>query len=312
MIKKAFGWIVLLFIILWFGQALYAERTVLYKQILSMNLGTVMLSFLVLAAVFLLVVIIWRALFTDVGYMLSFREAFQILHISSLGRYVPGRVWQFSSVVYLLHKSGIPIEDAATISIISQLLTLVTGIVVSSPVLMVWLGNSGNNITLTLSIISSSALLIVVGLYPSLWIGCVNLALRLMGRQRVVLSFQSKRLWRYVGGYAVAWIGLGLALYLLISSLYDVELKMLPAIAGSFAFAYIVGYVAVFAPGGLGVREGALAIALSFFLPGSIAIPIAVLSRFWFMSAELVFVGVALYLRSRERVVTSKGTWPNA
>jgi uncharacterized membrane protein YbhN (UPF0104 family) len=60
---------------------------------------------------------------------------------------------------------------------------------------------------------------------------------------------------------------------------------------GGFALAYISGLVAVFAPGGLGVREGVLAALLPRAGAESVsAEALAVATRLWTTTAELLLL----------------------
>jgi uncharacterized membrane protein YbhN (UPF0104 family) len=47
------------------------------------------------------------------------------------------------------------------------------------------------------------------------------------------------------------------------------------------AIASILGLGAIFAPSGLGVREGVLVYLLSYVMPGSVAVIVSVLTRIW-------------------------------
>ena len=49
---------------------------------------------------------------------------------------------------------------------------------------------------------------------------------------------------------------------------------------------WVVGYIVLLAPGGLGVREGMLTLTLSEFLSPEIALTIAIIQRVWFILVE--------------------------
>ena len=63
---------------------------------------------------------------------------------------------------------------------------------------------------------------------------------------------------------------------------------------GANAAAYIIGYAAIFAPGGIGVREVTLSGLLAQVMPLELAAAIAVIARFWFLGAQLVSALLAL------------------
>jgi uncharacterized membrane protein YbhN (UPF0104 family) len=65
---------------------------------------------------------------------------------------------------------------------------------------------------------------------------------------------------------------------------------------GICAAGYLAGWVAVFVPGGLGVREGVYALLLAEVVPGPVAAAVAILSRLWLTAVELL-VAILLALR---------------
>jgi uncharacterized membrane protein YbhN (UPF0104 family) len=98
------------------------------------------------------------------------------------------------------------------------------------------------------------------------------------------------------------WILQGGAFALLGSAFTDVALADVPRWVGAWATAYVIGLLALFAPGGLGVREGVLAVLLEQLgLTDEAGSVIAVASRLWSIAAEVLVLGLALALRARSR-----------
>lgn len=306
MIKKLLGWFVLLAVLVWLIESAYEARDTLARLLASIQIGIAFASLLVLFIVLLLESAMWRGLFAEIGYTLSFRDAFQVFFVSSLARYIPGRIWQFSSAVYLLHELGVPAEQSAAVAVISQSLTVIAGIVISVPTLLQWLGTTHQDSVVFLSIAVGLAGLILIAFFPVVWIRSVNWGLRLIGRREIPLSLPARRLGKYAVGYLLVWMGFGLAFYILVSSMTPIEPASLPQIVTGFAFAYIVGYLAVFVPGGLGVREGALVFALTFFLSQSLAISLALLARLWMTLGEVALAAIAWWLYVHRTLVDSR------
>jgi uncharacterized membrane protein YbhN (UPF0104 family) len=61
---------------------------------------------------------------------------------------------------------------------------------------------------------------------------------------------------------------------------------------GISAAGYVGGYLAVFVPGGLGVREGLYALLLTAYVPPPMAVAIAILCRLWLTACELLPVSL--------------------
>ena len=72
-----------------------------------------------------------------------------------------------------------------------------------------------------------------------------------------------------------------------------------PAIVGAHAVSNFLGSVAVFAPGGLGVREGSSAVMLAPAVGGDVALIAVTLVRVAELVAELLFLGACLITRRR-------------
>ena len=64
--------------------------------------------------------------------------------------------------------------------------------------------------------------------------------------------------------------------------------RLTSAPASAFAAAYVVGYVILFAPAGLGVREGVLVFMLSPHLGAGTAGAVAAIARLWTTLVEIV------------------------
>jgi len=96
------------------------------------------------------------------------------------------------------------------------------------------------------------------------------------------------------GGFGIRWT----TLYLLNWSLYAVAFWLFYIglegwapflyVGPAFAAAYVGGYLALFAPAGLGVREGLLAAFLAPVLPPEAALAVAVAARLWATGVEVV------------------------
>jgi hypothetical protein len=86
---------------------------------------------------------------------------------------------------------------------------------------------------------------------------------------------------------AIAWIGYGAALWLLARGLLPgAGLGLMPAIA-VFTASYLAGFLALFAPGGIGVREGVFILMLQGPIGIGAATALALASRVLLTVTEL-------------------------
>jgi uncharacterized membrane protein YbhN (UPF0104 family) len=65
-------------------------------------------------------------------------------------------------------------------------------------------------------------------------------------------------------------------------------------IIGAYSISWILGFLVLISPGGLGVREGLLAFFLKFAIPTPIATLMALISRIWITIGEVLFLVLSL------------------
>jgi len=205
----------------------------------------------------------WQWNLKRLGSGVSYHALFRTYYVANLGRYVPGKIWSLAGMVAGGLKLGIRPEVMSASLILGLASSLVSGVFVGS-VIAVASGRGG--------LFSPWSLLVpalaLVAIWPSIFRRWVGMMLRLLRRREGVPVFSAGVLWRSVLHYALVWCGYGTAVGALALAFNAQSFWLYFAV---FPLAYIVGYVALFAPGGWGVREGALVV-----LAGGGAIPLAV------------------------------------
>jgi uncharacterized membrane protein YbhN (UPF0104 family) len=98
--------------------------------------------------------------------------------------------------------------------------------------------------------------------------------------------------------------GLGLLLWIFIGSSFFVmfsefQPSVAPLFIGGYAVSWAVGYIAVFAPGGLGVREAVLAFVFSNIASVEMIAVYAAMNRIIWVIAEVLFGLVGMVQKQR-------------
>lgn len=265
-------------------------------------------SLALLLAVFAYLVGLWsRMVRLFDGPVLSLIESFRIFFIANLGRYLPGKFWQLAGLAYLAGKRGVPLATASSAAILGQVFSLAAAAVVA--VIALTLAGTADY---PRELLPWGLALLVVVLLATTWPGLLRRGLDLAFRlargggepPRIEGWFGA----RWLVLYLPAWIGYGIAFGLLWSAFPALPPVFWPAAVGALAGAYFLGYAAIFAPAGVGVREGALALLLAPWTGSAAAAILAVIARLWMTAAELLPVvglgGGALWQRlSRDREV---------
>ncbi|MGZ3610901.1 MAG: lysylphosphatidylglycerol synthase transmembrane domain-containing protein [Ktedonobacteraceae bacterium] len=253
--------------------------------------------------------LIWRAVLLRLGYRLDLRVCLRIYLASEFVRYMPGNVWHVLTRILWVARYGVS-RPVAFASMTVELITkLAAGTLVFAFSLLFW-GDIGAVRSLFygaplvagLGIVIILALLVV--LHPRVLSWLLNLALRLLKRNPVVLTMRYSDILLVTLAWCGSWFVAGCAFYVLLLALFPtVPLVALPICIGIYAIGWDIGFVSFITPSGLGFREGAIAGLLALSLPtlplvwGSI---LAILSRFVSTIAELLCVGVAYLSGGRQ------------
>jgi len=91
----------------------------------------------------------------------------------------------------------------------------------------------------------------------------------------------------------------GAAFVLVVESIINVEPEQYIVFASLYVLAGIIGVLAIFVPSGLGVREAAIVLFASAYIPAEQAIILALVARFYATIADVLVAGIYLSLKRR-------------
>ena len=234
------------------------------------------------------------------GHRLPWRAQLAASWIPPLGKYVPGKVASIAGAILIQREYGVPGSVAVSVALMLDGLALIAGLIVSTPLLLsepvrremphAW----GWCVAL--------AACGLVALHPRVFGALVNLALRLIKRPPLPAVPSAKV-------YAIPvllsfsqWLFYGLALWCMTRSMVDVSLAQIPNFIAVAALAMSISYLALFSPGGLGVREWIFAIALGPTL-GAVAAVVAVAMRVGQTLVELTLAALGFVALRGQRAI---------
>lgn len=256
--------------------------------------GMLALSVAALSGVFLWGVWVWKAVLRKFGVEVPYGALARTWLLSNLSRYIPGMVWQFVSLADLGRGAGLG-PSAAVVSLLVQMgFLLVSAGVLGVYLLPLELAGVLAPLLPALRLLAPLSLLLV---HPRV----VRAGLQGVGRVTRRETLEWRGSWADGVGFlllsAAAWAGSGAAFHLFLSAFVELPPEALPAVVAMNALAFLVGYAAFFAPGGLGFKEAALTLLLAGLVPPAVAASLAVAARLWTIAGELL--PVAFFLRRR-------------
>ncbi len=213
---------------------------------------------------------------------LRFASAFRIWVLSNMGKYMPGKVWAVAGMIYLLKRENFSSSHAISSSILHQAYSITA----SGLFVIAFLGTEVLGELPWISLIIGAIVALIV-IYPPFFTRAVNFGLRLIKRDPISITITPMQAIVVFLVYLLSWIVYGVSLWTMLKGLTPTDIGMWEGSA-IFVAAYLIGFLAVFAPGGLGVREGVLTLLLSAHMDASLAGIVAVAARLWTSVVELL------------------------
>lgn len=250
----------------------------------SPSLPMLLLASGVLALGYVVSAALWAWMVSDLGgRRIPNRRAVPLFLTANLGRYIPGKVWQILGLTYLSRAEGVAARVAGAAAILGQLFALGGAALVGSAALAE--GTAWHR-----GVAGVSALVLTVMTVGFLVPGLRQRALSVLERwgdtefDRPKMGAGFGLRWAVV--YFLNWMIYAGAFWLFVRS-YEPTVGFLET-GPAFAAAYLLGYVFLPAPAGIGVREASLTTLLAPALGVSGALAISVTSRLWLTVVEVV------------------------
>lgn len=290
-LRKLIGYLVVLTVFAFMARSLYLNWQILQGYSWQFNYPLLALAVFAAFCTLSLYAWMWYVIVRRLGGRLSYRQAFRIWFLANLGRYIPGKIWQFVGWLYFGEQAGVgPVQMLTSIAVNLGLQTL-TGLSLGVTTLaVVW----GGDLTARFWPLFLLALFgLLFASRPQVMEAMLNWGLVRFNRQPVELGLRASDMAFFTLGHVGCWVAYGGAFCLFVCSLRPVPLRDLPLLGATYAAAWVIGFLSFLTPGGIGIREGVLAYLLGLWLPGPIAVVIGLLSRLWVTAGELIGAAIA-------------------
>ncbi|MBI2864685.1 MAG: flippase-like domain-containing protein [Chloroflexi bacterium] len=296
--RTVIRWGVVCLVLAFWGIYLWRNGDSLWSHDWQVNYYWLALSFLVVLVFWATLVVIWQRVLIASGGRLGLRAAARLWATSMLARYLPGGMWHIAGRVYLAQEAGESRAAVLVSTVMEQILCLITSLLLLLISLPFWDTDYAR---------FTPALLLVLPLaatvHPAVLRRLGGIALRFAGRKAgrigapalAVESFSPpafRSVLKVAALYALPNLLAALSLYLSAAAVGPVSPGQFPAFEGAYTFGWVLGFFAVFAPSGLGVREGAIAVLLAPIVGAPVALAASILNRVVFSAGEAVFVAV--------------------
>ena len=243
---------------------------------------------------------LWRLVLTRLGANISYRECFRIVRLSQLAKYLPGQVWHYVGTFYLTHKAGATKGASVSTMLYDQGASFAAGALVVIALAAASDALAGYGALWFVAVASLG--IGVVFLRPSLFSKTSGIVLKVLKKQpfsglpttsvpfTLLLVVMNVAFWFILGG----------SLSFLIRGVTPVDVPLGDAVVIG-AVGVLAGFIAPFAPSGIGVTEGMMVLLLRQYVPLEVALAIALLFRVLNVSKEIVLGLIALRIEGRDK-----------
>ncbi len=248
----------------------------------------------------------WRTLLVGIGGPAPALDSVAVFGVSQLGKYIPGSVWPLVAQVSFARRSGRS-RSAVVLAFTMQIVVSVIA--------------AATTAAITLPLHDASALrsrwwlllavpVLFLCVRPPVLRRAIGLVERVLGRP-IDASIPSTRcILAAIGWYMAGFAMYGLHLDVLAGPFAHQGPSLLIQCVGTFALAWVCGFLVILAPAGIGVREVVMAVSLASFMATSSATGLTVISRASLTLADLVFGASAALHLSRRGLLTRRGSVP--
>jgi len=279
------------------------------EEIAGIALGRFLLASLMFA-VFLLCfrALSWRRVLKGFGYKLPYGATARIWSTSELARYLPGAIWQVIGRVYLSKPYGVPGAIVSTSQVLEICIFLFANVLLAGTCLL-WFGQKVLHSSHARPwLIAAMALVPTLGLllHPKVFYTATNAILRRLGKAQIVKRLRGRRLIALLFWMMLGLIWQSIAVYLIVDPVLGFHRAWWWVVAGAYCLAWTAGFLAIWAPGGIIVREWVFVVTMQAILPHQIRerfsdptalagllVVLGFLLRLWTVAGELIFTAAA-------------------
>lgn len=302
-LKISFGVLVVVFLVWYF----WKNWDDFSEKIMNVDMGIFVFSMLFYFVYKITLASLWHYITKLNGCSIKYEKAVTSYLYSILGKYIPGKVFMLAARLTYYKEEDAPLSKVTVCFFIENVCTLL-GAAMLFIVSLLFFPNEllENYKWLTLALI----VVFFVCIHPKI----INFFLRLIGKlfkKDLEIPMKYSQMLKVVLLFIGNWLIVGVGFFILTKSIYPaVELSQLLFCAGIWGVSAIMGILAIFAPSGLGVREGIIVAGLCLIMPTDDAMVVSVVSRLWQTIPELVLVALAFIysrIRNMSRIKLKKG-----
>lgn len=246
---------------------------------------------------------LWHYLTVINGCPIKYEKAVTSYLLSIPGKYIPGKVFMLAARLTYYKQGGASLPKVTVCFFLENICTLLGAAMLFIVSLLFFPNDLLENYRWAVIVLIC---VFFVCIHPAV----INFALGLLGKifkKDLKIPMKYPQMLKAVLLFICNCLAAGAGFFMLARSVYpDMGAEHLLYCAGIWGISTIMGILAIFAPSGLGVKEGIITLGLSLIMPTEYAVLISVAARLWQTVCEVILVAAA-FVYSRIRKLSARG-----
>lgn len=285
---KAFLGIPLTIIAFYFiGSIILRNKTVIIDQITHANKIALLIGVILFIIYYCIRSFAWDLLLKSKRFHIRKSSSIYFYRLSEFKRYTPGNIFSIFARISNLEDLTIPKKVTFELFIIEAILIVLTSFFVSI-------------ISLTYFINFYVVLLIILFVL----IICYLFATLFLRKNTEQLLDILQRYYKVFLYLIISWIIFGLGNFFIAISISMINPYFILQVTSLFVLSWLIGYLSILAPMGLGIRELATIYSLSMILPITDATAISIVTRFFLIISE-TWLLFGLYIIHKFKIISA-------
>lgn len=241
---------------------------------------------------------LWHYLTVINGCSVKYEKAVTSYLLSIPGKYIPGKVFMLAARLTYYKEDNAPLSKVTVCFFLENICTLLGAAMLFIVSLLFFPNDLLENYRWA---VIGLIVVFFVCIHPAV----INFALGLLGKlfkKDLKIPMKYPQMLKAVLLFICNCLVAGAGFFMLARSVYpDIGAEHLLYCAGVWGISTIMGILAIFAPSGIGVKEGIMVWGLSLIMPTEYAVLISVAARLWQTVCEIILVaGAFIYSRIRK------------
>lgn len=225
----------------------------------------------------------WVLILRILDYHPSTFRAIRIWMVSSIVRYIPGGVWSYISRAEQIHHEKVNLATFSVSLWLETIFVASSSLAVGFPALL-----QASGLKLSPWYMVGMFFLLSLGVHPKI------LSLLSFIPGRIGLAFSKVKLPNVMHIFAIYcyyclfWFLFGAVFVYVVNMITPLDYRSWLPVGSSLALGFFAGFIVLFIPSGIGVREATLYYLLIPHMSENQAMVIAISSRLWIMTGEVL------------------------